>query len=296
MRLGQAPYFLFQAIKNLYHHFWVHAVGVGTMTVALVIFGMFLMLFLNVDSWVKGLGGPRTMSVFLKDDVSEPQRLAVRDFIEGIEGASVTGFISKEDALDEMRMILGDHKALIESLDRNPLPASYEVIFEDRFDPAYYDSVASKLAALDEVDSVQHTEQWVSRIEGFIAMVRMAGVLTGALLGLGVLMIVTNTVKLTVYSRRDEIEILKMVGATDSFVKAPFLLEGMIHGLVAGGISLGLLYTGHLMISPGLDRMLGLAALNFSFIPTGYVIALCAAGVILGFLGSYIALGRFFRS
>ena len=295
MRLGQTPYFVVQALKNLRNNFWVHTIGAGTMTVSLVIFGTFLLLFVNVNSWVQGLGGPRTMSVFLVDDLGDTQLRDVQSAIEGLEGARILRFISKDDALEDMRRFLGSQKGLIESLDGNPLPASYEVVFEGKTGPPHYASVSSVLEAVAGVDSVHLTEEWVSRIEGFIATVKISGVVIGGLLGIGMLMIVTNTIRLAIYSRKDEIEILKLVGATDAFVKAPFLLEGVIHGLAAGGISVGVLYSGYVVISAKMDRMLSFGVLSFDFIPVDHVIALWAAGVALGLFGSLIAVGRFLR-
>jgi cell division transport system permease protein len=295
MKLRQTPYFLVQALKNLRNNFWVHLVGAGTMTISLVIFGAFLLVFVNVNSWVQSLGGIRSMSIFLIDGVSEEQLQKVRDAIDSIAGAKVDKFISKDDALRDMRRLLGSHKGLIENLDSNPLPASFEVLFEEKAGPFNMGSVSSMLETLEGVESVQVTEEWVSRLEGFLAMVQIIGIVIGGLLGVGVLMIVTNTIRLTIYARKDEIEILKLVGATDAFVKTPFLLEGVIHGLVAGAAALGILFFGYMIFSVKKDHMLGFAVLSFDFIPAGHAIALCATGVVLGLCGSFIALGRFFR-
>ena len=296
MRLAQTPYFLIQALKNLRNNFWVHVIGVGTMTVSLVIFGTFLLLFVNVNAWVQSLGAPRTMSVFLNDGLAEKQLQSVRDAIEKIEGSRIVRFISKDDALADMSRILGSHRELVGRLGHNPLPASFEVVFEEKSALPDAATVSSMLETLEEVESVQITEEWVSRIEGFIAMVRAVGFVIGGLLGIGVLMIVTNTIKLTVHSRRAEVEILKLVGATDAFVKAPFFLEGVIHGMFAGAASLGVLFSGYVILSSKVERILGLAGFGFHFIPAWHAGALWAAAVGLGLLGSAIALGRFFRS
>jgi cell division transport system permease protein len=101
--------------------------------------------------------------------------------------------------------------------------------------------------------------------------------------------------RLTIYSRRDEIEILKMVGATDAFVKAPFFLEGLIHGSAAGGAALAVLFAGYKIFSLNKENILGLGILRFDFLPAACVVALAGAGVFLGLFGTFIALGRFFR-
>jgi len=110
-----------------------------------------------------------------------------------------------------------------------------------------------------------------------------------------VLFIVTNTIKLTIYSRQEEIEIMKLVGATDWFVKTPFLLEGSMQGIVSGMLSVLVLYSGYLILSVKKADIFGFALLDFVFIPNSYTLTIFVVSVALGLLGSFIALGRFFR-
>jgi cell division transport system permease protein len=151
------------------------------------------------------------------------------------------------------------------------------------------------LESIHGVEEVQYSEEWIERFEGVMKMVEAAGFVVGGLLCLGVLFIVTNTIKLTIYSRREEIEILKLVGATDWFIKTPFLIEGIFQGASAALFSLLLLFLGFLFLSAGKIPLLGLAVLEFSFLPLGYMLSICILGVVLGLIGSFIAIGRFFR-
>ncbi len=295
MMLRQIPYFLVQAVKNVRNNFGVHIIGIATTTVSLLIFGVFLLVFVNVNSWIKGLGGSGTMSVFVEDQADDEQLRVIRKAIEDIPGAKITGYISKSDALHDMKRFLGSHGELVDSLDSNPFPASFEVVIERKAGPSELANIRSILESVEKVGSVQSTEQWIKRLGGVLAVVKAVGIGIGSLLGFGVLVIVTNTIRLTIYSRRDEIEILKLVGATDGFVKAPFFLEGLIHGAAAGGAAVGVLFAGYKFLSLKKEDIGGLAILGMDFIPPGYAAALGAAGVLLGLLGSFIALGRFFR-
>lgn len=144
------------------------------------------------------------------------------------------------------------------------------------------------------MQEVQYSEEWLKQFEGLMNMVKLIGFIIGGLLCMGVLFIVTNTIKLTIYSRRDEIEILKLVGATDWFVKTPFLLEGMIQGLVSGLLALLVLFSGYLILSAKKMHFLGLALLDFMFLPQEYVLSLFIISIALGLGGSFIAVGRFF--
>jgi cell division transport system permease protein len=296
MRLRSSPYFLRQAVTNIVTNRMVHVVGVGTMVVSLLILGSCLLLFLNINQWLQGWGQDLTMSVYLKEGLSEVQIKEISSQIKELPSAEIERVISKEQAMEEFRRALGPQAILLDGLRTNPLPASIEVVFrdekEDKIDPI---PMKETLESIPGVEEVQYSEEWIERFEGVMKMVEAAGFVVGGLLCLGVLFIVTNTIKLTIYSRREEIEILKLVGATDWFIKTPFLIEGIFQGASAALFSLLLLFLGFLFLSAGKIPLLGLAVLEFSFLPLGYMLAICILGVVLGLIGSFIAIGRFFR-
>ena len=149
------------------------------------------------------------------------------------------------------------------------------------------------LEKIDGVAEVQYSQGWLKRFEGIMDMVRLVGFVLGGLLCLGVLFIVTNTIKLTIYTRKHEIEIQKLVGATDWFIKMPFLLEGIIQGVFSGAFSLLILMSGYLLLSAKKVHLLGLTVLDFIFLPHEYVLLLFLISAGLGLAGSFIAVGRF---
>jgi cell division transport system permease protein len=126
-------------------------------------------------------------------------------------------------------------------------------------------------------------------------MIRLVGFIIGGLLCIGVLFIVTNTIKLTIYARKEEIEILKLVGATDWFVKTPFLLEGMLQGAASGVLSVVGLFLGYLLLSAKQAPFLGLPMVHFIFIPHSHALFMFLMSLLLGLVGSFIAVGRFFE-
>jgi cell division transport system permease protein len=288
-------YFFRQAVTNILNNRVFHAIGLSTMVVSLLIFGTFLILFLNVNGWLEGWGQSLTMSVYLKDGISESKNDEIASLIRKMHGADIKRFISKETALRDLKKALGSHAGLLEGMSKNPLPASYEVVFKhgdgQETDPL---KIKNELESIDGVDEVQYSEEWLKRFKGLMNMVRLVGFIIGGLLCMGILFIVTNTIKLTIYSRRDEIEIMKLVGATDWFVKAPFLLEGVIQGILSGIVALLALYSGYLLLSAKKVHFLGLAILDFVFIPNEYVISILLISMALGLVGSFIAVGRFF--
>jgi len=296
MKLRLAPYFMRQAIQNVRKNWLMHIVGVSTMVISLLIFGTFLVLFYNVDNWIHGWGDSFSMSVYLKDGITDTTRQKVLSLIRGLPGARIDRIITKKQAFLDLKRALGREANVLEGLPKNPLPASIEVVFKSsagsKPDP---DKIRKQVETFEGVDEVQYSEEWLKRFEGLMRIFRLAGLIIGGLLGLGVLFIVTNTIKLTIYSRQEEIEIMKLVGATDWFVKMPFLLEGSIQGAVSGFFSILVLYGGYILLSAKKADILGFALLDFVFIPQGYILTIFLVSIGLGLLGSFIALGRFFR-
>jgi cell division transport system permease protein len=295
MKVKLWPYFFKQALVNIMSNRGVHTVGLSTMIVSILIFGAFLLLFVNFNNWIQGWGHSLSVSVYLRDGINKATRDEVASFIRSLPRAEIKRFISKKGALRDLKNALGSHSGLLEGLSKNPLPASFEVVFKDieghKTDPQ---AIKKELEKMEGVEEVQYSEEWLKQFEGLMNMVKLIGFIIGGLLCMGVLFIVTNTIKLTIYSRRDEIEILKLVGATDWFVKTPFLLEGMIQGLVSGLLALLVLFSGYLLLSAKKMHFLGLALLDFMFLPQEYVLSLFIISIALGLGGSFIAVGRFF--
>jgi cell division transport system permease protein len=142
---------------------------------------------------------------------------------------------------------------------------------------------------------VQYSQEWIDRIQGVMGAVEIVGLIFGGLLFVAALFIVTNTIKLTIYSRKDEIEILKLVGATNGFVKTPFLIEGSIQGFLGGSVAIIILFLGYLMVTSELDLRIGFGALDLAFLSPKFILLLVVASIITGFIGSSVSLGRFFR-
>jgi len=287
-------YFLRQALTNMKRNLTVHILSLGTIVACLLILGAFLLLFVNLNNWLGHWGSALSMSVYLKDGTSAYKRDKIDTFIRSLPGAEIRRFISKEDAMEDLKAALGEEADFLDKLTRNPLPASYEVVFEgpdaNSLNP---EEIKGQLSSLDGVEDVQHSRQWLNRLEGFLHIVRLIGGIIGGLLCLCVVFIVTNTIRLTIYSRREEIEILKLVGATDRFVKAPFLLEGMVQGVLGGGITLLALFLGYVAFSWKGITLIGSVPLEFVFLPAGYMILFFSLSMALGIMGSFVAIGRF---
>jgi cell division transport system permease protein len=295
MRISFLRYFFRKALENIFENRLVHLVGVGTMVIAFLIFDAFVLTFLNINAWTQERGRTLTMSIYFKED---PERSAIEDIRRKLLDypVSITRFISKKDAMKILRRQLGEKAGLLDGLKENPLPASLEIILSrDEIDDSLPYDLKRKLERIENVDEVQYSQEWIDRIQGVMGAVEIVGLIFGGLLFLAALFIVTNTIKLTIYSRKDEIEILKLVGATNGFVKTPFLIEGSIQGFLGGSVAIIILFLGYLMVTSELDLRIGFGALDLAFLSPKFILLLVVASIITGFIGSSVSLGRFFR-
>jgi cell division transport system permease protein len=295
MRISFLRYFFRKALENIFENRLVHLVGVGTMVIAFLIFDAFVLTFLNINAWTQERGRTLTMSIYFKDD---PERSAIEDIRRKLLDypVSITRFISKKDAMKILRRQLGEKAGLLDGLKENPLPASLEIILSrDEIDDSLPYDLKRKLERIENVDEVQYSQEWIDRIQGVMGAVEIVGLIFGGLLFVAALFIVTNTIKLTIYSRKDEIEILKLVGATNGFVKTPFLIEGSIQGFLGGSVAIIILFLGYLMVTSELDLRIGFGALDLAFLSPKFILLLVVASIITGFIGSSVSLGRFFR-
>jgi len=271
-------------------------VSIGTIGISLLLFASFLVLFLNLNNWIMDWGQSVSMSVYLKDGIDQRTKEKIESLLKNLPGAELKGFISKEKAFMDLAEGLGAHAGLLDGLKKNPLPASFEILFKDvnihQINPG---KMKEEIEKIEGVDEVQYSKEVLERLEGLMYVLKVAGFIIGGFLCLAVLFITTNTIKLTIYSRREEIEIFKLVGATDWFVKIPFLIEGAIQGLLGGLVALAVLFGLYSIFFLKKVHVIGLPVLNIAFLPIEYLVSILLLGLALGLIGSFIAIGRFFE-
>ena len=294
MGLRNWAYYTKHAFINIFGNRLVHAISVGTISSSLILFGSFILLFYNLNNWMVEWGQSLSLSVYLQDEIDQKTKARIESLLKNLPSAELKEYISKDRAMEDLVDGLGTHSGLLEGLKENPLPASFEIIFKDvnirQLDPQ---KMKEEIEKIEGVQEVQYSEEWLDRLEGLVYVLKVAGFVIAGFLCLAVLFITTNTIKLTIYSRRDEVEILKLVGATDWFVKMPFLIEGTIQGLVGGVIALSVLFLLFLLFSLDNVHIIGLPVLEIVFLPMAHLAFILLLGLILGLVGSFIAVGRF---
>jgi cell division transport system permease protein len=290
-------YFLKSALANFLNNRLIHLVSMSTITVSMLLFGAFMILSMNLNNWIRQWGESLSMSVYLDEGIDEKARKDVESAINKFKGAEIKAFITKEQAVIYLKEGLGEQVGLLEGLEDIVLPESYEIIFKDRIDNSIDPKVIkSSLEKIEGVNEVQYSQQWIERVEGVMNMIRVVGLAIGGLLCMAVLFIISNTIKLTIYSRRDEIEIYKLMGATDWFVKIPFLIEGAAQGVLSGIAALLILVLSYSVISLKTIDILGLPVINIAFLSIQGCVFIILLSLFLGLLGGFISIGRFFRA
>ena len=268
------------------------AVAVATIAIALVLAGGFALLVVNMGGVLERFGEELQVVAYLEEELTPDEARQLATATATIEGVASVGLVTKEEALTRFQATTGGG-ALLEGLDANPLPASLEVrLAEDRRTPAGVAVVVGALTDLPGVAELAHGQEWVEGYARFVSLVRVGAVALGLVLGVAALMIVANTIRLAVFAREDEIEIMALVGASRTYVRVPFLIEGFVQGAIGGALALALLYVSWLVLVPqleyGLELVLGSTRPDF-FGAFGSL-ALVASGSGLGLLGSSLAL------
>lgn len=293
---GKAGFFLARAITNIRQNVFVNVVTVGTITLALLIVSLFLLVFVNLESAAENWSERVQVTVYFDKDLSGQEQSAFREKISALAGVSRVSYVSRDEALKRFKSRLRGQETLLEGVRSEVLPTSFEITLKRSYrETASVEEFVTKLKKIPGITEVQYGEEWVRRFNSFLNFIRLLGALLGGFLVIAVVFIVSNTIKLTIYSRRDELEVMSLVGATRFFISAPFLLEGVIQGLAGSVISLVLLfglYEGFLH-NAGSFITFNPAASGLSFLPAEYVFGLLLAGAVLGFIGSLTSLKRF---
>lgn len=254
-------------------------------------------LHLLVDN-VRGLGsnwhGTASISLFLSADVTDEQAEAVRQLVDQRADVTETRLISRSAALEEFRRLSGFGEALA-LLEQNPLPPV--VLVKPHAQAGSADSVgniAAELQRYREIDLAQVDLQWVQRLAAITATIERGTLMLAVLLSTAVLLIIGNTVRLEIQNRRSEIEVVKLIGGTDAFIRRPFLYEGIWHGLLGALIALFLVLVSLFMLDGSIRHLAGLYATDFSLdlIDPATLAGILGGGPLLGLTGAWLAVGR----
>jgi len=295
----RSTYVLFVAgrvARSLRELFWTHLLTAGIMAMTLSVFGGFLIIQDNVGRLVKGWGEELQVFVYLEDGVDAAAAESMRAAVAAYPEVRVASYVSKERAWDEFKKTLGSQSGILDGLNPKVLPASLDL--ELRSAHRSREAVlrlARRLAALDGVQDVEYPETWLEKIRLLVIGIEWLKWVLGGFLFLVAFLIVGSTIKLAIVARQDEIEIMQLAGAADGLIKAPFVIEGMIQGVVGAALALGVLQASFALLTAELLAPFGalLAGEQLAFLGLPQCFFLVLMGWLLGTAGSLLSVKRF---
>jgi cell division transport system permease protein len=285
-----------QAGRNLRQTWTSQFMTFLTVTLSVLIFTFFYLIYTNMIGAGDKLSNGLRLIVYLEDEPGPQMQEQLRRKIEHFDDVEEIHFISREEAYERFAKQLGEDSDVLADMPKNFLPASIEVVPLKSLRGYNQIKLFSEyLANLPGTEKVQYGQEWLERFYYFTRLLTIVVFLSGTLLILTATFMVAYTIRLTIMGRQDELELLKLVGATNSYIRAPFLIEGILQGFMGSTIGLSALYCLFLWISthfagPGLLKFF-----QFNFFPPIVIVSIILGSICLCSLGSYTSIRKFLR-
>jgi len=292
MKIQTIEYYFREVILSMIRNRWMTFASIGTVAVSLFVLGVFLILVMNMNKMASSLESQVQISVYINDNLPEQGRNEIERMTRDMKSVSAVEYVPREKALKILQERLGENKKILDALgESNPLPNSFLVTVKSAEDVK---KTANLIADLYGVDEVKYGQDVAANLFELTHLIRFFGLILMALLLFATVFIISNTIRLTVFARRKEIAIMKYVGATDWFIRWPFILEGMGLGFIGGGVSALALRSFYSAMVTKIYESLTFFPMVEQYPFMHYVtIALIGAGIFIGILGSTISLKRF---
>lgn len=287
-------YFWGETFRSLFRNRFMAIASVLTVTLSMFILGVFLSAVLNINHMASYLENQVEMTVYLKDGLTTDQVMGIGKYLKAQPGMKEIKFTNKDQAMKDFRERMGDKQGLLDAINGNPLPASYQMSFQT---PEQLKTAAEVVAKYQGVETVQYGKDIIEQLYKVAQVIRLSGIVLIIFLAGAELFIISNTIRLTVFARRREIQIMKYVGASNGFIRWPFLFEGMVIGFLGSGFASLILWEGYKTV------VSEMAAAGLVFIPMiplwpfmGYTtLIILAAGIVIGVMGSAISLRKYMK-
>ena len=300
MKYSRLGYFIGEGFSNVFKNKKSTGASLMIMCATMIIFGIFLILGENINHFVEGVESEQGIQVFVKNEATQEQIDELGEKIRAIDGVSTVEFVSKDEALEQMKERFGDRQDLLEGYEgeNNIFTASYVVTLTD---------LTKSQAVQDQINTYSDVDKKInSKDEVVTTLINLANgikIVTGVILVLLIVIsifIIANTIKLTVHARRKEISIMKYVGATNGFIRWPFIVEGMIIGVLASIISIAIVGVSYSYIAESLVNSQFLQTINMSLVSFGdmfnsIIFVYMLLGIGIGALGSIISMRKYLK-
>lgn len=295
MKGTSLKYLTHEGFRNVWVNRIMSLASVTVLMACLIIMGAGIMIYFNINNVVDKVQSQNVVMVYVADDASEDETTQIGTSLKGISNVESCEFVPKEVAFQEQIQSMGGDAALFEGFDEIPLPDAYKVTVKDL---SQFETTVSQIKQINKVDSVRENSDLASKLLSLRHAVSIVSVGLVVMLFLVALFIISNTIRITMFSRKLEISIMKAVGATNWFIRWPFMIEGMILGTISGIVSLGVLWGLYAVAEKVFAQTLSL--IGFSLVPfSGYwwqiLLVFVAIGLFTGGFGSLVSMAKYLK-
>ena len=283
-----------RAVRDYRNHKYLHGLCALTIALSVFIVSAFSLFYLNatevLDAWRKGI----RIIAYLSAETTDADRKTLTATTARLEGVAHVAFVSREAAFEELKLKLGDQTSLLAGLSDNPLPDAIEIRLSD----AYHnlediDKLADRIRSLEYVDDVEYAQKWLHRFKGVYNLFQITGFVLVAVFFMATLMITANTIRLIMYARRQEIEIMRIVGADDVFIKYPLYIQSVVLGFVGAAAGLACLFLAYILTLANVGSSSVESMFDIRFIPPALVLGIIVCSMIIGWLGCWFSIRKF---
>lgn len=287
-------WFFVEAVKSMIRNGLMTFASILTIGLSLFIVGLFTFALVTINQTLGSFEKQLEIEVFLKDDASPQTVQELQDRINSWEEVETVSYISKEEAIQRFKERYKDHPELIENISGNPLPASFVIRLKD---PQKVEEVAKRFDGNPAVEDVEYGQKYVKRLFEVLRVIRFSGFAFIMLLALVSIILISITIRLAIFARRQEISIMRLVGASNWFIRLPFIIEGCLQGILGSFLAAAGVYAVRVTVLESLRSQILWLPLNFSMTLFWQIsFGLLVGGLALGSLGSAIAMRRYLRA
>jgi len=291
-------YVIRRALQNIRGNLFPNLTTIGIIAISMLIFSTFTLIAFNLTSFLKIWEDKIEVIAYLKKETPLREVESLLKKARQLEGVDALNYVSPSDAMAFMETKLGSQKNLLEGIQPGVLPSSFEIQLKKEYrNSTKIKEIVSRLKQFPQIEEIQYGQEWVETFSSLVHILHFTQWILGGLLLAAMIFIISNTLQLTVSSRREEIEIMHLVGASPAFVQVPFYIEGLIQGLFGAGLAIFFLLLLHkgffLYIPPSIQTWL--AGIPILFLPSEAIARILLGGMVLGIFGSVVASMRFLR-
>lgn len=285
-----------RALRDYRNHRYLHGLCALTIALSVFIVSAFSLFYLNatevLDAWRKGI----RIIAYLSADATAADQRALTDAVAALEGVAHVKFIPREAALAELKTKIGDQTSLLAGLSDNPLPDAIEIRLSDTYHNLEdIEKLVDRIRSLNHVDDVEYAQKWLHRFKGVYNLFQVTGMVLVTVFFMATLMITANTIRLIMYARREEIEIMRIVGADDAFIKYPFYIQSVVLGFVGAAGGLAGLFLAYVLTLSNVGPTAVLSMFDIRFIPPALVSGIIVCSMIIGWLGCRFSIRKFLK-